>query len=92
MPGVEVSRFIRLSVLLGVLPASSSLFVGLQADYYYICNTATGALPAGIANVSPLETYSYLDGIPEHNFRLIDHGYMPWWTDLYCRASRLGSP
>lgn len=30
---------------------------------------------------SPLDMFRLIDGDPEHNARLIDYGFLPWWTD-----------
>ncbi len=85
--GVQSRRFSIVVILVGVGLALPALFVGIQADDYFIRNTVLGLQPPDTIRISRWETYSYLDGVPANNDDIIDRGYMPWWTDLECRTS-----
>jgi hypothetical protein len=68
-------------VSLAVLLTLPSLGAGLLFDdwhYQLLAQKYEG--PVGLLH-SPLDTFRLIDGNPQHNFRLIDYGFLPWWTD-----------
>jgi hypothetical protein len=73
--------------VIGVALCLPSLWVGLQADDYYIRATITDTHPYPGIQPSRWEPYTYLTGDVERAHVLMDRGYMPWWTDPACKAS-----
>ncbi|MFQ5461618.1 MAG: hypothetical protein ACE5E5_03225 [Phycisphaerae bacterium] len=74
-------------VALGMGLAASSLVSGIQADDLYIRSVVVGSDLLGDDAPSPWQPYTYLDGDPERNHRIVDRGWMPWWTDPRCKAA-----
>ncbi|MCH8148439.1 MAG: hypothetical protein IH987_10660, partial [Planctomycetes bacterium] len=80
-------RYPGVPILLGILLAAPSLFVGIQADDLFIRSVITGSELFSEVSLGPWQPYTYMNGDPVRNQILIDHGWMPWWTDLHCRAA-----
>lgn len=57
-----------------------SLFVGLQADDYFIREIVTGHSPVPELSQSRWLPYVYSTGDPQRNHILMSYGIMPWWT------------
>lgn len=59
----------------------SSLQAGLLLDDYHFKLLVQGSdSPARILK-SPLDMWRMLDGDMQHTRALMDHGFLPWWTD-----------
>ena len=80
-------RYPVVPILLGILLAAPSLLVGIQADDLFIRSAIRGSEQFSDISLSPWQPYMYMDGDPVRNHVLIDHGWMPWWMDLHCRAA-----
>lgn len=75
-PGLDVFL-----VLAGALLASPALLNGWQVDdLFQRWILLKGGAWTGIA-ATPWDLFSFIDGNPERNRRLIDIGIFPWWTD-----------
>lgn len=73
-------------VLLGLLLALPSLWGGVQLDDFTIRTAVRGSDSVGLAG-SPWEPFTFLDGDPQLTRKLMDRGYVPWWTDPHCRLA-----
>ena len=80
-------RYPAVPILLGILLAAPSLLVGIQADDLFIRSAITGSELFRDISQSPWQPYVYMDGDPVRNHVLMDHGWMPWWMDIHCRAA-----
>ena len=80
-------RYPAVAVIAGLVLTLPSLWVGLQADDWFIRATVLRSHPLEGVLDNPWEPYTYLDGDPANNHKLIDRGWLPWWTDLESRAS-----
>ena len=80
-------RYPAVPVAIGVLLALPSLWGGLQFDDYGIRATVLDLYVVEGISADPLQPFSFLDGDPIRNQRLMDYGFLPWWSDLECRAA-----
>jgi len=79
-------RYPAVPVAVGVVLTLPSLWVGLQADDFHLRAVILGDLPRDDLPHDPWAPYTWLDGVPEHNRLWMDLGWLPWWTDVQCRA------
>ena len=63
--------------LLLLLPA---LRLGLQADDYFVRMVALGCPGLPDMEISPLDCFSFADGVPEHNRLKLEQDLLPWWV------------
>lgn len=78
-------------VILGAAFTLPSLRVGWIVDDHWHRLSLTGKQdlfePGVVQSSSPMKLFSFLDGDPKRNRRLIDAGVMPWWTDEGIRGA-----
>ncbi len=66
--------------ILAVLLVSPALWTGWQLDDFVHRYYLLGFPGIDGTQKSPLDLFSFLDGIPSHNHDLMDAGLLPWWT------------
>ena len=81
------TRYPAVPICLGLLLASASLWGGVHFDDYGIRAAVRGEYVVEGVTSNPLQPFSFLDGDPQRNQKLMDSGFLPWWTDLECRAA-----
>ncbi len=84
---MERRRYPAIPIVLGVALAAPSLLVGLQTDDLLIRSKLLGTDLLGGIEPKPWEPYASMDGDPARNHVLVDHGWLPWWTDPYSKGS-----
>jgi hypothetical protein len=73
--------------LLAVVLTSTSLTVGLVVDDYFHRAVLLGSRIFGDFLDSPMDIFCFLDGDPERTSRMVDLGFLPWWTCAGIKAS-----
>ncbi len=68
--------------LLAILLSLPALWVGLQLDDF---PQRLVMLGAGPLEVRPLEVFRLVDGDREMRRRMVEHGFLPWWTSERAR-------
>ena len=72
-------------VAVGIMLAVPSLWVGIQTDDWSVRSGVLGiALVEGVP-ANPWQPFG-LNGDAANYGKLMDAGWMPWWTDPHCRA------
>ncbi len=84
---VARKRYPAVPVVLGLLLALPSLWGGLQFDDFGIRATVQSQFVVEGVSGNPWQPFSFLDGDPHRNRKLINAGILPWWSDLECRAA-----
>lgn len=82
-------RFPVVPVALGVVLVMPSLWVGIQADDYTLRAVVRGEVPVDAVAGSPWHPFRFLDGDPARNHRLMDFGWLPWWSEPTCHLAFL---
>lgn len=82
---IQRSCYPPIPVVAGIVLALPSLWVGIQTDDWSVRSGALGiALVEGVP-ANPWQPFGF-DGDAANYRKLMDAGWMPWWTDLQCRA------
>lgn len=75
------------AITVGLVLALPALWVGLQGDDWTIRATVLELHTVRHVAGTPLNPFSFLDGDPERTRRLMDAGWLPWWSAPEARAS-----
>jgi len=73
----------RLPVVLAILAVGltlPSMLAGWVADDYHHRLRMVGSPAFEELSHSPMDLFAFADGDPEHNRKLMDIGFWPWWT------------
>ena len=75
------TRYPLVLVALAAMLGAPSLMLGLHGDDFMIREVVRGTITVGAVRRCPLDAFSFLDGVPDHNRELMDRGWLPWWSD-----------
>ncbi len=78
-------RYPLIPAVAAVVLALPSLFVGIQADDWALRSAALGIDPVPGVSINPWQPFMF-EGDADTYRALMDHGWLPWWTDLQCRT------
>ena len=67
--------------------AAPSLWMGLEADDYFVRTTVLGHPGLSGCAGSPLDGFSWADGVVEHNQARVAANLLPWWTPVHANLS-----
>jgi hypothetical protein len=73
--------------ILGAVLALGSLHVGLQFDDFYQRWVIQGSPVFTDVGRKPLDAFSFADGDPQRNRRMMEIGLFAWWTDPALKAA-----
>ena len=82
------TRYPSVPIIAGVLLALPSLWVGVQADDWSVRSAVLGIDPVPGVQANPWQPFSF-EGNESDYQKLMDHGWLPWWTDPECRIAHL---
>jgi len=75
------TRYPLILLALAAVLGAPSLMLGLHGDDFMIREVVRGTFAVGGLHRCPLDAFSFLDGVPDHNRELMDRGWLPWWSD-----------
>ena len=82
-------RYPAVPIAVGLVLALPSLGVGLLGDdLTHRAVVRNQGLAVGV-RTSPWHPFRFLDGDPARNGKLMDLGWLPWWSDPRCKAAFL---
>ncbi len=68
------------AALLAVVLTLPALTVGWVVDDHFHRAAMLGSRAFGDFVDSPMDLFRFLDGDPERTWRMVDRGFLPWWT------------
>ena len=84
---VARTRYPAVPIALGLLLAIPTLWGGLHFDDYGIRIAILDQHVVEGVSGNPWQPFSFLDGDPVRNHKLMDYGFLPWWSHIECRAA-----
>jgi len=87
LPLLSHPRMALWAAVTGMVLAAPSLWIGLNADDYFIRMAVLGYPGLPDFGVTSLDCFSFADGIAEHNRARVAANLLPWWTPDHANLS-----